>query len=238
CRFSETRVDASQSGAGENVEKRIHRVGVEEQQRGPARESPGRLFESEKILDAVREDAGFTGEKNEGDRADERRQHERQRSDRGEDASPGKREAFEKKSERHADERAQRDRRDRQPQAAHDCFDHDALRKHFAIIRERPHTVPYERTNNHCRVWIDNSVGENYDCSGEQGESILFHPCPNSLSLSAGKTTVQSWLTCRPSGCTASASIISPPASTRMLEVAPAKTISRIVPGSELGAAP
>ena len=63
-------------------------------------------------LNSVREDARLANEKNECDCADEWREYERERSERGEYSSSGKCEAFEEKREWHTDERAEENSRD------------------------------------------------------------------------------------------------------------------------------
>src|SRR6476659_9095355 len=114
---------------------------MKEQQRGPTRESPWRLLEVKEILNAVRENAGFTGEKDKRHGPYERWQHERQSGDCSKQTPSRKCESFKEKREWDTNERTQHHRRDRKSEAAHDRLDHDTLRQNLSVIRECPRTV-------------------------------------------------------------------------------------------------
>ena len=120
-------------------------------------------------LNSVGEDSRLADKEDESDCADEWRQHKRERSERGEDSSSGKREALEEKRQRNTDKRAEKNCGDGKTKTADDGFEDDLLRENFAIVGERPRSVALKRVDDDGEVWVNHAVKKNEGRDQKQG---------------------------------------------------------------------
>ena len=119
-----------------------------------ALQPPRRLGEAEELLHRPRHEPGLTVKKEEGDHADERRQHRREGDQRAQGLAPRELEPLEQKRERDADGRGQRHTREGDP---HACPQRLPLAR---PARKRRNGVAVRRVDPHQQDWIQHEPRE------------------------------------------------------------------------------